>query len=64
MRTELEKMQDIRDTFIGIFIKFSTKSGYKGPEPTLLLKDIKDLNGNIVTDHLWFNLTKGFKELN
>jgi sortase (surface protein transpeptidase) len=30
---------------------------------TVLLKDISDLNGNLLTDHLWFNYTKGFKNL-
>jgi len=64
MRTELEKMDEVRDTFTGTFVKFSTKNGYKGIEKTVLLKDIKDMSGRIMTDHLWFNFTKGFSELN
>jgi hypothetical protein len=28
------------------------------------LKDVKDENGQLVTDHLWFNMTKGFEEAN
>ena len=64
MRNELEKLEDVRDTFVGTFVKFSIKNGYKGIERTVLLKDIKDVNGKILTDHLRFNLTKGFQELN
>lgn len=32
-------------------------------QPTLLLKDVMDEERNLLTDHLWFNLTKGFKTL-
>ena len=35
-----------------------------GIEYTVLLTDIKDMQGNTITDHLWFNLTKGFEKLN
>jgi hypothetical protein len=31
---------------------------------TVLLKDIRDARGEMVTDHLWFNLTKGLAALN
>ena len=64
MRKALKKIEGIRSTFTGTFVRFGTKNGYKGIEHTVLLKDIKDSNGCIVTDHLWFNLTKGFKALN
>ena len=64
MRKELSNLKDIRDTFSGIFVRTGTKSGFKGLEYTVLLKDIKDKSGKIVTDHLWFNLTKGFESLN
>lgn len=63
MRNELEKIKEVRGTFIGIFIRKSSKNGYRGPEPTLLLKDVRDLNGKYITDHLWFNYTKGFQKL-
>lgn len=40
------------------------KPGWKGSTlTTVLLKDVRDMNGNIVADHLWFNLTKGFGSL-
>ena len=30
---------------------------------TVLLVDVRDSDGNPVTDHLWFNYTKGFASL-
>lgn len=63
MRKELEKIEDIRDIFTGTFERFGIKNGWAGQEETVLLKDIKDKNDKIVTNHLWFNLTKGFKKL-
>ena len=30
----------------------------------MLLKDIRDLEGNHIADHLWFNLTKQFQAAN
>ena len=63
MRNELAEIEDFRGTFIGTFARFGTKSGYRGPEPTLLLKDVRDGQDKLMTDHLWFNLTKGFGAL-
>ena len=64
MRTELKKINKIRTTFTGTFERFGTKSGYHGPETTVLIKGVKDSNGKIVADHLWFNYTKGFEDAN
>ena len=63
MRTKLAEKKDVRDIFRGTFVRFGVKDGYKGPEKTILLKEICDKNGEPVTDHLWFNLTKGFAAL-
>jgi len=63
MRKELSKMEDVRDTFTGTFVRFGEKNGYKGPVPTVLLKSVHDNSGREVCDHLWFNLTKGFAAL-
>lgn len=63
MRTELEKIgSEERHTFTGIFVRIGTKNGYKGVEETVLLQSIKDESGKVITDHLWFNRTKGFIE--
>lgn len=64
MRDKLEKMgTDERHTFIGTVGRFGHKDSYRGgPIPTVLFKDVKNENGEIITDHLWFNFTKGFQK--
>ena len=51
-----------RSMYTGEFDRTGSKSGYKSRLDTVLLKDIKDETGHIVTDHQWFNMTKGFKQ--
>lgn len=63
MRKELAKMEDVRTVFTGVFVRFGEKNGYKDPIPTVLLKNVCDESGKMVTDHLWLNLTKGFATL-
>jgi len=63
LREELAKKNNERDIFTGIFLRFGTKNGYKHKETTVLLQDIQDKDSKIVTDHLWFNYTNGFKRL-
>lgn len=63
MRTKLQKIDKLRATFTGTFVRCGIKNGYKGPQRTILIKDIKNSHGEIVTDHLWFNLTKGFESI-
>lgn len=63
MRKGLKNMDGCRTKFIGTFYRYGTKRNWHGfPEPTILLKDIKQGN-KIVTDHCWFKLTKGFDKL-
>jgi len=53
-----------RHQFSGIFERYGVKSGYKGEEPTILLRQVRLLaDERLMTDHLWFNLTKGFQRL-
>lgn len=63
MRKNLKKRNEKRTRFQGTFVRYGTKPGYTGyPQPTLLLKDIVELeSGERVTGHLWFNKTKGFE---
>ncbi|MBN9385342.1 MAG: hypothetical protein J0H74_31585 [Chitinophagaceae bacterium] len=64
MRQELKKIDEQRELFRGGFKKYGLKSGYKGHSmETVLLVDIRDGNGNLICDHLWFNMTKGFEQL-
>jgi|ERR1035437_1341536 hypothetical protein len=64
MREKLQQIEEIRTEFSGTFVRFGEKNGYLGPLKTILLKDVKDNDGNMVTDHLWFNFTKGFAKMN
>ncbi len=54
-----------RHTFVGTFERYGSKKNYHGfPETTILLKNIKMKDTKeIITDHLWFNFTKGFRGL-
>lgn len=63
MRKKLEEREGYRGTFIGKFSRKGFKNGYRGPEETILLTEIKDMDGNYITNHLWFNYTKGFQKL-
>lgn len=64
MRQGLEKINGKRDIFTGIFERYGTKTNFKGyNEKTILLKDIKRGSKDIITDHVWFSMTKGFKAL-
>jgi len=43
--------------------RFGTKNGYHGPEPTILLRNVRDENGKILTDHIWFTRGKSWAYL-
>lgn len=61
MRHKLSKLDEVRDTFTGEFVRFGQKPGWHGnPETTILLANVRTQSGTMVADHLWFNLTKGF----
>lgn len=65
MRKQLRQVgSDERHTYKGTFVREGIKNGYKGIERTILLADVTDQEGTIVTDHLWFNYTKGFRDAN
>lgn len=64
MRKALKQLNGERRRFSGVFVRFGEKPGWKGKTlTTVLLKDIKDASGKIVSDHLWFSLTKEFEKL-
>jgi hypothetical protein len=59
-RVALRAMDEQRRTFRGVFVRYGIKRGWRGAhERTVLLRDISLPDGEIVTDHLWFNLTQG-----
>lgn len=64
MREKLGHMRGTRGAFTGIFVRTGTKRGWRGNiDLTLLLKDINDENGEPICKHLWFNHTKGFRDM-
>jgi len=64
MRSELAQWEGHRREFQGVFVRFGSKSGFKHPLTTILLKDIRDVRtGQVATDHIWFTLGKGFERL-
>lgn len=65
MRTKLRKIgSNARHTFTGVFERTGWKDNYYGNIQTILLLNVKDEHGQIVTDHLWFNMTRGFETAN
>lgn len=64
MRAELKKINGTRQRFIGTFVLFGQKSGYKGRiEMTLLFENVCDRSGQQYTDHIWFTSGKQFEAL-
>jgi hypothetical protein len=59
-RYELGRRVEERLLFTGEFANYGTKPGYAKRPVTILLVQIRH-NNRFVTDHLWFNRTKGFE---
>ena len=55
-----------RERFRATFSRTGTKKNYHGfPETTLLFDDVcREKNGQLISDHLWFNNTKSFQAVN
>ena len=66
MRTELKTINGLRARFVGVFVRYGVKNGWRGrTEQTVLLSDIRDAaTDRPICDHLWFNLTLGFSRIN
>ena len=65
MRKKLKQLgSEERHTFTAEFGRFGTKTGWRYPVRTVLLKNIKlkDSDG-VLTDHLWFTCGKQFDEI-
>ena len=65
MRKELAKLKDERKRFKGEFVKKGIKPGYRGRSiETILIKNISlSDSSQILIDHLWFNNTKLFAQI-
>lgn len=63
MRKELQKINGKRQRFTGEFERYGEKISFGYKKITLLLVNIKDERGNLLTDHLWFTVGKQLKNL-
>ena len=65
MREKLKDKFLERGRYKGEFSKYGLKSAYKGlATTTICLINVSAINGeDALTDHIWLNLTKGFKKL-
>jgi hypothetical protein len=65
IRKKLAAEAGKRKIFSATFSKFGKKINFKGySEPTILLVNVTDVEANrIVTDHIWFTVTKGFENI-
>ncbi|MHB1762654.1 MAG: hypothetical protein ACYCS4_07945 [Acidimicrobiales bacterium] len=64
MRNGLRPYNGKRLRFSAAFERFGTKAGYRGPERTILLTDVRLSDSDeILADHLWFTCGKIFDRL-
>jgi hypothetical protein len=64
MREVLQDREGKRGRFTATVKRFGSKPAYRGPNLiTLLLVDVRDEAGTVVTDHLWSVVRKQLKEL-
>ena len=65
MRKGLAKMEGVRSSFEGVFVRFGSKTSYKGyPQSTLLLRDVRELGSDEnIADHIWFTVGKRLASL-
>lgn len=59
MRIALKCKDGERMTFTGVVGRYGGKGGSRY---TVLITDVCFLDGGVATDHVWFNLTLGFKK--
>ena len=65
MRRVLAAQAGERKRFRAVFSRLGKKTNYQGySEDTILLNDVREADSlRIVTDHVWFNYTKGFEKI-
>lgn len=65
MRAELKKYVGLRFKVFAEVEKFGQKPSFRGPpKTTVLLTNIKDEKGVILTDHLWLTVGKRIERCN
>ena len=53
----------IRATFSGTFDRIGSKKGWLGPEQTLLVKNVRNAEGQVVVGQVWLKFTEEFAAL-
>jgi hypothetical protein len=66
MRKKLKQYMNERGTFEGMFVRRGTKNTRHGKntKTTVLIKCIKNEDGEVVANHLWFDFNKDFYKAN
>lgn len=63
MRKKLKELGlGTRHRFKGVFVRYGIKNGFKGQITTILIRSIT-YKGDLITDHLWFDCGKQFRDL-
>jgi len=62
MREELKRREGMRGQFSAAFLRYGWRRGYVNHK-TALFVDVRDLRGQIVTDHVWFIVGAQIAEL-
>ena len=63
MREKLEKLEGVRQSFSGTFVRYGKSYWGCHLKKTLLFENVQDTSGKVVTDHIWFKDNKGFQKL-
>ncbi len=64
MRDELARREGMRTLYRATVARFGSKPSDVGPAvPTILLRDVTDCRGAVVTDHVWYTLGEPFTRL-
>lgn len=60
MRTELQALDGRRVTFTATFDRYGAYRKGSVAGRTILLKDVRTLDGRFIAQHIWLNYTAGF----
>lgn len=64
MRTGLRQHEGQRQTYTAKFQRYGKKASFRGPPVlTLLMHDVRDARGEIVTGHIWFTMCKAWADV-
>ncbi len=62
-RPELKKREGLRSRYTGTVERFGIKRSYGHEKSTLLLRDVRTIEGDLVADHLWFTSGKWSEQI-